>query len=159
MSVIRNRLSELGLALPGANSTVFAYQPAIRHGNLILIAGQIPKINQDTLTAAGKLGETVSEKEAREAVQACMLNALAWIEELTRSDQAQVAQIMRVNYFFQVAATSGSNISQLADSGSRLLTQVFGEKGKHPRSVIGVTELPRNSPVLIDMDIALSAPA
>lgn len=159
MSVIRRRLSQLGLALPGAHPTVFAYQPAIRHGNLILVAGQIPKISQDTLVATGKVGEAVLEQDAHRAVQTCMLNALAWIDALTCTDQAQVAQILRVNYFFQVGSTPHGGLSALADTGSSLLREVFGERGKHPRSVIGVAELPRNAPVLIDMDLALAGVA
>lgn len=159
MPTIRNRLSKLGMTIPDANPTVFAYQPAIRHGNLILIAGQIPKINKDTLAFTGQVGSTVLEQEARLAVQTCVLNALAWIDELTRADGAEVAQILRVNYFFQVPATPLLSLSKLADAGSLLLTNVFGDKGRHPRSVIGVTELPRNSPVLIDMDVALTAPS
>ena len=49
----------------------------------------------------------------------------------------------------------GLSLSELADTGSGLLVEVFGEPGRHPRSVIGVVELPRNAPVLIDMDVLL----
>lgn len=159
MSAIRSRLAQLGLELPGANPTVFAYQPAIRHGDLIWIAGQIPKISKDTLITTGKVGETVPEQDAHKAVQTCILNALAWIDELTRQDRAQVAQILRVNYFFQVSSVPVLSLSHLADTGSSLLVNVFGDQGRHPRSVMGVTELPRNSPVLIDMDVALTPAA
>jgi len=158
MAELRRRLSQLGLALPPANATVFMYQPGVRHGDLICIAGQIPKLSQDTLTATGKVGDaTLQEAELQLAVRTCVLNALAWIDELTRSDGAQVAQILRVNYFFQVTGNHQQSLSRLADAGSSLLVDVFGEKGRHARSVMGVVELPRNAPVLIDMDVALGA--
>lgn len=155
MSFIAERLQALGLALPQANPTAFDYQPAIRHGKLICVAGQIPKLDKATLIRTGRIGETVDIDDARLAVRTCMLNALAWIDELARSDQARVAQILRVNYFFQVGATNPLSLSELADTGSGLLVEVFGEPGRHPRSVIGVVELPRNAPVLIDMDVLL----
>ena len=155
MSAIERRLAELGLALPRANPTVYAYQPAIRHGNLIYLAGQIPKVNADTLVCTGRLGDAVGLDEAIVAMRACVLNALAWIDELTRTDQAQVVQILRMNYFFQVADGHGLSLSRIADAGSELLVAIFGDRGRHPRSVIGVAELPRNSPVLINMDLAV----
>ena len=155
MSQIAQRLQALGLPLTPANPTAFDYQPAIRHGKLICVAGQIPKLDKTTLVCTGRLGESVNADQARLAVRTCVLNALAWVDALTHGDQARVAQILRVNYFFQVPASHSLSLSELADAGSGLLVEVFGEPGRHPRSVIGVVELPRNAPVLIDMDVLL----
>lgn len=148
------RLRALGLALPPPTPTLFSYAPAIRYRDTVHVAGQIPKTGADTLLAQGVVGESVGAGLGREAVRLCVLHALAWVRDLAGGTLAGVDRVLRVNYFFQVGRDRG-RWSELADEGSELLVAVFGDRGRHPRSVIGVSELPRNAPVLVDLDIAL----
>lgn len=152
---LKMRAEQLGLVMPPINDTSFAYRPALRVGKMVYLAGQIPKVSRDTILHTGRLGIEVDFQAASECVRCCVLNGLAWIDALTRDDAAQVVQVLRVNYYFQVAETGEPPISALADIGSQLLTQVFGEAGSHVRSVIGVRALPRNSPVLLDLELRL----
>lgn len=149
------RLQRLGLSLPPPMPTAFSYRPALRHGSVVHVAGQIPKVGVDQLSVHGVLGKDVSEQDALEATRLCILHALAWVAHCAGGCLEAVDQVLRVNYFFQVPEGGFGRMSQVADAGSNLLTELFEEKGQHVRSVIGVRELPRFSPVLIDMDVAL----
>jgi enamine deaminase RidA (YjgF/YER057c/UK114 family) len=144
MADAESRLRALGLALPEPTPTHYAYLPALRHGNTVHVAGQIPKLAADRLLIQG-------------AVRLCVLHALSWVAHSAQGELDAVARILRVNYFFQVGERKSTRLSAIADTGSELLAAVFGARGQHPRSVIGVRELPRDAPVLIDMDVALHA--
>jgi len=154
MADAHERLRKLGLTLPAPTPTVFAYTPALRHRDTVHVAGQIPKTRIDALLVEGIVGESVSAAMGREAVKLCVLHALAWVAHLGGGLHA-VAQILRVRYFFQVG-DKPSDLSTLADAGSELLIALFDDHGRHPRSVIGVSALPRNAPVLVELDAALT---
>ncbi|MBD9429490.1 RidA family protein [Achromobacter sp. ACM03] len=151
------RLQALGLALPQPTPTHYAYLPALRHGSTVYVAGQIPKLSADQLLVQGAVGEQVGEAAAREAVRLCVLHALSWVAHHAQGSLDAVEQVLRVNYFFQVGERASTRLSAIADTGSELLVAIFGRQGEHPRSVIGVRELPRNAPVLVSMDVALTA--
>ena len=158
MTTASERLKAMGLVLPPPTPTHFSYLPAMRFGNTVHVAGQIPKTSVDTLLVQGRMGEDVSEEMAREAARLCILHALSWVAQLADGDLDDVQQILRVNYYFQVGKDASQRLSAIADAGSDLLVGVLGHRGKHPRSVIGVWELPRNAPVLVDMDVFVASP-
>lgn len=150
------RLQALGHELPAPTGTQFDYLPASRHGRTVYVAGQIPKVAERRLLAYGILGKEVDQDLAIRSTQLCVLHALAWVRSLVGSLDENVERILRVNFFFQVPEETFGSMSEIADAGSRLLVAALGEeRGRHPRSVIGVRELPRNAPVLIDMDVAV----
>lgn len=152
---ISGRLARLGLTLPAPTPTAFSYRPALRYGNVVHVAGQIPKVSVDRLSVTGILGQDVEEQDAAEATRLCILHALTWVAHCAGGSLDAVDQVLRVNYFFQVPEAGFGRMSQVADAGSNLLADLFGAKGRHARSVIGVRELPRFSPVLVDMEVAL----
>lgn len=149
------RLRREGYALPTPTETHYDYLPAVLSGKSVAVAGQIPKLSVDTLMAYGVLGVDVGGELAKEATRLCVLHALSWVHRLSGGLDSTVAQVLRVNYYFQVAPEPYREMSTIADAGSQLLAIALGTRGRHARSVIGVKELPRNSPVLIDMDVAL----
>lgn len=154
-AVIR-RLQDLGHELPAPTGTVFDYLPATQHGSNVYIAGQVPKVAENRLLAYGALGSEVEQDLAIRSTQLCVLHALSWVRSLVGNLEENVERILRVNFFFQVPEKQFGRMSEIADAGSRLLVDALGEaRGRHPRSVIGVRELPRNVPVLIDMDVAV----
>lgn len=157
MTAASERLKAMGLVLPSPTPTHFSYLPALRYGNTVHVAGQIPKTSVDTLLVQGSVGESVSEEAVREAVRLCILHALSWVALLADGDLDAVQQILRVNYYFQVGVNASQRLSVIADAGSDMLVDIFGARGAHPRSVIGVRELPRNAPVLLDMDVAVES--
>jgi enamine deaminase RidA (YjgF/YER057c/UK114 family) len=149
---IKNKLQELGLTLPTAALPVAAYVPAVKTGNLVFVAGQLPLVD-GKIVKVGKVGKEVTPDEAKEMAQLCALNALAAISLVADIDK--IEKIVRVGGF--VNGISGfTAISSVIDGASNLFVKVLGEiDGKHARTSIGVAELPLNSPVELEVIILL----
>ncbi|MGW4095053.1 RidA family protein [Nocardia sp. NPDC004750] len=140
-------LAELGITLPPVVAPVAAYIPAIRTGSLVYTSGQLPFVNGE-LSAVGKVGAEVSVEAAKEAARLCALNALAAVHDLVGLDA--VVRIVKVVGF--VASAPGFGDQPVVINGaSEFLGQVFGDAGKHARSAVGVSELPRNTPVEVEL--------
>ena len=151
MTDVRGKLAELGLKLPVAAKPVAAYVPAIRTGNLVFTAGQLPLVD-GAIPMTGKVGDKVSVEDAKKLAQVCALNALAAVE--TVADVNKIVRVVRVvGYVNGVAGF----ISQPAvvNGASELFLHIWGEAGKHARSAIGVAELPLDAPVEVELTVEL----
>ena len=149
---IREKLSALGLTLPTAAAPVAAYVPAVKSGNLIFTAGQLPVID-GKLVKEGKVGSDVTPEDAKELAQICALNALAAISLV--ADLDQVERVVRVGGFVN-CAPGFIAIPGVVNGASELLIKVFGDvNGKHARTAIGVAELPLNAPIEIEIVVQL----
>ncbi|MBF6465293.1 RidA family protein [Nocardia beijingensis] len=147
MTQWEKNLAELGITLPPVVPPVAAYVPAIRTGSLVYTSGQLPFVDGE-LSAAGKVGAEVSIEEAKEAARLCALNALAAVHDLVGLDA--VVRIVKVVGF--VASAPGFGDQPVVINGaSEFLGRVFGDAGKHARSAVGVSELPRNTPVEVEL--------
>ncbi|MFC6153880.1 RidA family protein [Nocardioides yefusunii] len=143
-------LAELGLAVPEVAKPVAAYVPAIRTGNLVMTSGQIP-VRAGVPIATGKVGDTVSVELAVEAAQQCTLNAIAAVKAEI-GDLALVKRVVKVVAF--VASTPDfTGQPQVANGASELLGKVFGERGVHARSAVGVAVLPLDVPVEVEITV------
>ncbi|QIS17282.1 RidA family protein [Nocardia terpenica] len=143
----RKNLERLGLELPPVAAPAGAYVPAVRSGSFVYTSGQLPFVNGE-LPATGKVGAEVSLEQAREAAKLCALNALAAVDALVGLDQ--VVRIVKVVGF--VASAPGFNDQPLVINGaSEFLGEVLGEAGVHARSAVGVFELPKNTPVEVEL--------
>ena len=150
--IIKEKLSALGLTLPTAAVPVAAYVPAVKSGNLVFTAGQLPVID-GKLVKEGKVGSDVTAEDAKELAQICALNALAAISLV--ADLDQVERVVRVGGFVN-CAPSFTAIPGVVNGASELLIKVFGDiNGKHARTAVGVAELPLNAPVEIELIIQL----
>jgi enamine deaminase RidA (YjgF/YER057c/UK114 family) len=140
-------LAQLGLTLPPVAAPVAAYIPAIRTGALVYTSGQLPFVDGQ-LSVTGKVGAEVSIEEAKEAAKLCALNAIAAVHDLVGLDA--VVRIVKVVGF--VASAPGfADQPQVINGASELLGAVFGDAGVHARSAVGVAELPRNTPVEVEL--------
>jgi enamine deaminase RidA (YjgF/YER057c/UK114 family) len=149
---VKEKLSELGLTLPTAAAPVAAYVPAVRSGNLIFTAGQLPVVD-GKLVEEGKVGKDVTAEVAKELAQICALNALAAISLV--ADLDQVEKVVRVGGFVN-CAPGFTAIPGVVNGASELLIKVFGDvNGKHARTAVGVAELPLNAPVEIELIVQL----
>jgi len=147
-----HRLAELGIALPAVTKPLAAYVPAVRTGNLVYTAGQLPLVD-GKLTHTGKAGAEVSPEHARVAARTCALNALAAIDALVGIDN--VTRIVKVVGF--VASAPGfSGQPGVINGASELLGEVFGEAGQHARSAVGVSELPLDAPVEVELIVEVA---
>ena len=149
---IKEKLSALGLTLPTAAAPVATYVPAVRSGNLIFTAGQLPVVD-GKLVEEGKVGKDVTAEDAKELAQICALNALAAISLV--ADLDQVERVVRVGGFVN-CAPGFTAIPGVVNGASELLIKVFGDvNGKHARTAVGVAELPLNAPVEIELIVQL----
>jgi enamine deaminase RidA (YjgF/YER057c/UK114 family) len=143
----RARLGQLGVALPQVVAPLASYLPAVRTGNLVYTAGQLP-IEGGKLARTGKVGAEVSPEEGKALARICVLNALAAVNSLVGIDA--VTQVVKVVGF--VASAPGFNGQpSVVNGASDLLAEVFGDKGAHARSAIGVSELPMDAPVEVEL--------
>lgn len=142
------RLHELGLELPPVAAPVAAYIPAVRSGQQVLTAGQLP-MREGQLLYTGKVGEAVSLDQAIECAQQCTLNALAAVHaEL--GTLSRVERIVKV-VVFVASALNFTQQAQVANGASELLGHLFGDAGLHVRSAVGVAVLPLDAPVEVEM--------
>jgi enamine deaminase RidA (YjgF/YER057c/UK114 family) len=141
------RLGELGVTLPEVVAPLASYVPAVRTGDLVFTSGQLP-IESGKLVATGKVGAEVTLEEAKAMARTCALNALAAVDALVGIDA--VTRVVKVVGF--VASAAGFNGQpSVVNGASELLGEVFGEAGAHARSAVGVSELPLDAPVEVEL--------
>ncbi|XPP27629.1 MAG: RidA family protein [Leucobacter sp.] len=147
MSVIEDRLRELGYEVPEVAAPVAAYVPALRRGNLVYTSGQLPFVN-GALPASGKVGAEVSAEQAEDLARQCALNGLAAARGVLGSLD-KIVQVVKVTAF---VASDPSFTGQpgVANGASLFLGKVFGDSGIHVRSAVGVSVLPLDSPVEVE---------
>jgi enamine deaminase RidA (YjgF/YER057c/UK114 family) len=151
---IEKRLMALGLRLPAPRAPAFQYVPVAIHRDVAYVSGQLPRAGEG-MVSTGKVGEEVSVEQAQNAARICILQGLACLKQAL-GNLDQVERILKVTGF--VASAQGF-VEQPAviDAASQLLVDLFGDAGRHARSAVGVAELPRSSPVEIEMVVAIRA--
>ena len=145
---IEERLKELGHELPPAPEAVGFYIPVIRTGNLVVTSGQLPFVGKE-IVFSGKLGAELHEQEGFDAARVCALNALAQIKACV-GDLDKVKRIVRVEGNVH-SAPGFQGQPHVLNGASELLVEVFGEKGKHTRTALGINEMPLNAAVQISV--------
>jgi enamine deaminase RidA (YjgF/YER057c/UK114 family) len=146
------RLKELGIDLPEVVPPLAAYVPAARTGNLVYTAGQLP-MDSGSLARTGKVGAEVSPEDGKALARLCALNALAAVHALVGIDA--VTRVVKVVGF--VASAPGFNGQPaIVNGASELFGEVFGEAGAHARSAVGVSELPLDAPVEVEIIVEVA---
>jgi len=141
------RLGQLGITLPEVVAPLASYVPAARTGSLVYTSGQLP-MEAGQLRRTGKVGAEVSPEDGKAMARICALNALAAVHSLVGIDA--VARVVKVVGF--VASAPGFNGQPSVINGaSDLLAEVFGDAGAHARSAVGVSELPLDAPVEVEL--------
>jgi enamine deaminase RidA (YjgF/YER057c/UK114 family) len=141
------RLGQLGVALPQVAVPLASYVPAVRTGNLVYTSGQLP-MEGGRLAGIGKVGGDISPEEGKALARICALNALAAVGSVVDIDA--VTRVVKVVGF--VASAPGFNGQpSVVNGASDLLTEVFGDNGAHARSAVGVSELPLDAPVEVEL--------
>jgi enamine deaminase RidA (YjgF/YER057c/UK114 family) len=149
---IIEKIEHLGYSLPQAVVPLYDYVPVVIHDRLAFVSGQLPRIKGE-LSFKGKVGKEVSVEEGQEASRICILNALSQLKKELGSLQ-KIARIVKITGFVN-SDPDFSDQSTVIDGASKFLFQVFGEKGRHTRSAIGTNVLPSDSPVEIELIVAL----
>jgi enamine deaminase RidA (YjgF/YER057c/UK114 family) len=152
MSVIAARLAELGIVLPNPVAPVANYVPFVRMGSLLVVSGQI-SLGPDGLVA-GKLGGGISIEDGQKAARLCGLNVLAHIQSAV-GNLDNVIRIVRLGGFINCTPDFADG-PKVMNGASDLMVEVFGEKGRHSRSTIGVAALPANAAVEVEAMVEIA---
>ncbi len=156
MSQIEARLADLGIELPTVVPPVAAYIPAIVSGSLVYTSGQLPMVS-GALPATGKVGDghgLVPAADARDYARISALNGLAAIKAVIGSLD-RITQVVKVTGF---VASDPSFTGQpgVINGASEVLGEIFGEIGVHARSAVGVSVLPLDSPVEVELIVSFA---
>ncbi|WP_102348922.1 RidA family protein [Bacillus sp. Marseille-P3661] len=150
--MFEERIKELGYELPVAATPSFIYVPVVVHNNVAYISGQLPKVDGE-VKVTGKVGGNVSIEEAQESARICILQGLSCLKQ-------EIGSLDRVDKFLKVTGfvNSAEGFNQqpkVIDAASELIEKIFGDQGRHARSAVGAAELPRSTPVEIEMSVAI----
>ena len=149
---IDQKLTELSIELPKVHKPIANYVNSVRIGNIVYLSGKGPR-KADGTFITGKVGQDLTIEEAQQAARLTGINQLAALkEEIGNLDK--VKRIVKV--FGMVNCTSDfTNQPKVINGFSDLMVEVFGEKGKHARSAVGMSSLPANIPVEIEMIVEI----
>ena len=141
------------VTLPEPAPAAGMFAPVVRAGRVVFVSGQGPIESASGNMVVGKVGDSVSVEEARAAARLAGLNALA----VLRRELGSLERIERVAKLFGTvnAAPGFTRMPEVIDGCSELLLEVFGEAGRHARTSIGVSELPFNLCVELDLVVTL----
>jgi len=149
---IDQRLAEIGVTLPAAAAPVASYVPAVEHGGLLHISGQISFDEQGGLIK-GRLGEDMDLEAGTAAARRCGVMLLAQMRNALGSLD-RVERIVKLGVFVN-SAPGFTDQPKVANGASELMQDVFGEAGRHARSAVGVAVLPLGVAVEVDAIVAV----
>ncbi|HYA67624.1 MAG TPA: RidA family protein [Acidimicrobiales bacterium] len=151
---VRAKIAALGLTLHGPHPPHDPLDAVVVHGHTARTSGQLPRIAGE-LTCVGTLGADVSVEAGAQAAEVCALNALAVLEEALGSLD-RIERVLTVTGF--VASTPNFHQQPaVVDGASRVLFAIFGAHGRHTRSAVGVSALPRGGAVEVEVTVAVRA--
>jgi enamine deaminase RidA (YjgF/YER057c/UK114 family) len=145
---IDKKLTELAIVLPTPAAPVANYVGYVRTGNLLVVSGQICLGADGKLVAVGKLGATVSVEDGQKAARACGINVLAQLKAAL-GDLDKVVRVVRLGGFINSVPTFLDG-PKVMNGASDLMVAVFGDKGRHARSTVGVASLPLDAAVEVE---------
>lgn len=146
--MIDERLEQLSIILPTPPKPAGSYIPVVTSGNLAFVSGQIP-MQDGKVVYTGKVPSEKSIEEAQKAARLCAVNILAQLKTNLGSLD-KITKIVRVSGFVN-CTSEFSEHPKVINAASDLFFEIFGEKAKHSRIAVGVSSLPLNSTVEIDM--------
>jgi enamine deaminase RidA (YjgF/YER057c/UK114 family) len=146
--MVEKTLANLGIALPSPASPIANYVACVRSGNLLVVSGQLCFGAEGKLAAKGQLGGGVSIEDGQQAARACAINLLAQIKAAL-GDLDKVTRVVRLGGFIN-SAPGFTDGPKVMNGASDLMVEVFGDKGRHARSTVGVSALPADAAVEVE---------
>ncbi|WP_319563043.1 RidA family protein [Marispirochaeta sp.] len=150
--IIEQKLKELQIVLPEAPKPAAMYIPVKQIGNALFVSGQIPFRNGE-LVYSGKVGSERSLEEAQDAAEICVLNIIAVAKEYL-GNLDKIKNVTKLQGFVNSEATF-NKAHIVVNAASKLLYEIFGEAGRHARTVVCTNELPLDATVEIEAIIEL----
>ena len=147
---ISERLEERGLTVPAVGRPGGNYAPAVRAGDFLFLAGQVA-VRDGELVASGHVGAEVTPEAAKTAAEVAVLNALAVAQDAL-GDLERIERVVRMTVYV-ASAPDFVGQSAVANGASDLLVHLFGDRGRHARSAVGMAALPLGSPVEVEVTL------
>ena len=154
MAQIDARLAELGLVLPSISPPVAAYVPALQVGDLVYVSGQLP-MSGGQMMATGQVGRGVMPHEGYACAKQCALNALAAVKGVI-GDLDRIERVVKVTGYV-ASAEDFFDQPKIINGASEVLGTIFGDAGKHARAAVGVSALPLNAPVEVELIVQVKS--
>lgn len=148
---VEEKIASLGLELPEPPQAMANYVGCVQTGNLLFVSGHGPRGADAMLTHVGKVGRDFTVEQAYEAARLTCLGCLATVKAYL-GDLDKVRRVVKVLGFVN-SAPGFENQPAVVNGASDLLVQVFGERGRHARSAVGVAELPAG--IAVEVEIIL----
>ena len=145
---VEQKLASLGITLPTPAAPVANYVASVRSGNQLIVSGQLCFGPDGKLVAKGQLGDAVSMEDGVKAARACAVNLLAQVKAAV-GDLDKVVRVIRLGGFINSAVGYGDG-PKVMNGASDLMVEVFGDKGRHARSTVGVAALPAEAAVEVE---------
>lgn len=146
------KLKNLRLRFPSPPKPVANYLPVVRSGNLLFLSGMLPFVD-GKLTMTGKIGKECTIEEGQEAARIALLNGLSVIKQEMGSLN-YIEQIVRIAVYV-ASAEDFFQQPAVANGASDLLAEIFGTAGRHARLALGVSVLPLNSVLELEMIVEI----
>lgn len=144
----KSRLATLYPQAPERFVVPTHFQLSVRDGDLLWISGQVPRFNEE-IRYTGVVGQPLTMEQAQEAARLCLANVLSIVAAACDGDLDRVAQVIRITGYVRGNAEFGAQ-SEVINAASQVLNDLFGERGRHARSAIGVHSLPGGAAVEIE---------
>jgi enamine deaminase RidA (YjgF/YER057c/UK114 family) len=145
---VEQKLASQGITLHSPPNPVANYVPFVRSGNLLFVSGQICLGADGKLIAKGKLGAGVTIEQGAAAARGCAINLLAQVKAAI-GDLDKVARVVRLGGFVN-SAPDFLDGPKVLNGASDLMVAVFGDKGRHARTTVGVSSLPADASVEVE---------
>ena len=145
---VEKKLQELGISIKQPAAPVANYVPFVRTGNLLMVSGQLCFDGDGKLVAKGRLGDGVSIEDGQKAARACAINLLAQVKSAI-GDLDKVTRVVRLGGFVN-SAPGFVDGPKVLNGASDVMVAVFGDKGRHARSTVGVAALPADAAVEVE---------
>lgn len=145
---VDDKLKELGIVLAQAPAPVANYVPAVRTGNLLMVSGQLCFDGDGKIAVKGRLGGGVSIEDGQKAARACAVNLLAQVKAAL-GDLDRVSRVVRLGGFIN-SVPGFAEGPKVMNGASDLMVAVFGDKGRHARTTVGVAALPADAAVEVE---------
>jgi enamine deaminase RidA (YjgF/YER057c/UK114 family) len=145
---VEQKLASRGITLPNPAPPIANYVPSVMAGNMLVVSGQLCFGPDGNLAAKGQLGGSVSIEDGQRAARACAINLLAQVKSAI-GDLDKVTRVVRLGGFINSAPgfTEGPKVM---NGASDLMVEVFGDRGRHARSTVGVSALPADAAVEVE---------
>ena len=145
---IEARLSELGITLPPPGAPGGNYVPYVIVGNLVFMAGQVAR-EAGKMTYTGKVGRDLTVEKGAESARLCAVNMLAQLKDACGGDLDRVERCVRLGGFVN-SPPDFFDHPKVVNGASDLMVEVFGQRGQHARTAVGVSALPLDSAVEVE---------